>query len=126
MANGGIQTFTVVGMAQIHGTPFSVASVALSGFLLFSAGGVLLGGIIADRTKDRLGASDMAVVAMRRTLMEGATQCAASGQPHPAAAKAWLITEGFMELRRAPRLWRRLMLAWALLLAALIFLTLAA
>jgi MFS family permease len=50
MANGGIQTFTVVGMAQIHGTPFSVASVALSGFLLCSAGGVLLGGIIADRT----------------------------------------------------------------------------
>ncbi|MNI21195.1 hypothetical protein D3C73_747060 [compost metagenome] len=43
-----------------------------------------------------------------------------------AVAKAWLITEGFMELRRAPRLWRRLMLAWALLLAALIFLTLAA
>lgn len=50
MANGGIQTFTVVGLAQIHGTPFSVASVALSGFLLCSAGGVLLGGIIADRT----------------------------------------------------------------------------
>jgi FSR family fosmidomycin resistance protein-like MFS transporter len=50
MANGGIQTFTVVGMAAIHGTPASVANVALSGFLLFSAGGVLLGGIIADRT----------------------------------------------------------------------------
>ncbi|WP_428686163.1 MFS transporter [Reyranella sp.] len=50
MANGGIQVFTVVGMAQIHGTPADVASVALSGFLLFSAGGVLLGGIIADRT----------------------------------------------------------------------------
>ena len=50
MANGGIQTFTVVGMGAIHGTPASVANVALSGFLLFSAGGVLLGGIIADRT----------------------------------------------------------------------------
>jgi len=50
MASGGIQTFTVVGMAAIHGTPASVANVALSGFLLFSAGGVLLGGIIADRT----------------------------------------------------------------------------
>jgi FSR family fosmidomycin resistance protein-like MFS transporter len=50
MANGGIQTFTVVGLAQIHGTPFAAASMALSGFLLFSAGGVLLGGIIADRT----------------------------------------------------------------------------
>ncbi len=50
MANGGIQTFTVVGMGAIHGTPFSVANVALSGFLLCSAFGVLLGGIIADRT----------------------------------------------------------------------------
>lgn len=50
MVNSGIQTFTVVGMAAIHGTSFSIASVALSGFLLCSAGGVLLGGIIADRT----------------------------------------------------------------------------
>jgi MFS transporter, FSR family, fosmidomycin resistance protein len=50
MANGGIQTFTVVGMGALHGTPASVANVALSGFLLCSAGGVLLGGIIADRT----------------------------------------------------------------------------
>jgi phthalate 4,5-dioxygenase len=31
-------------------------------------------------------------VAMRRTLMEGATQCAATGQPHPAAANAWLFS----------------------------------
>jgi cytochrome c oxidase subunit IV len=41
-----------------------------------------------------------------------------------AVGKAWLITEGFMELRRAPRLWRRLMLAWALVLAVLVGLTL--
>jgi MFS family permease len=50
MANGGFQTFTVVGLGAIWGTPASVANVALSGFLLFSAAGVLLGGIIADRT----------------------------------------------------------------------------
>ena len=50
MANGGIQTFTVVGMEAIHGTSFSAANVALSGFLLMSAAGVLLGGVIADRT----------------------------------------------------------------------------
>lgn len=50
MANGGIQTFTVVGLEAIHGTTFSAANVALSGFLLCSAFGVLLGGIIADRT----------------------------------------------------------------------------
>src|SRR5262245_42120834 len=50
MANGGVTTYTVVGLGAIHGTPASAANVALSGFLLFSAGGVLLGGLIADRT----------------------------------------------------------------------------
>ncbi|MNC84027.1 hypothetical protein D3C75_1383210 [compost metagenome] len=41
-----------------------------------------------------------------------------------AVGKAWLITDGFMEMRHAPRLWRRLMLSWAVVLAALIGLTL--
>ncbi|WP_426139115.1 cytochrome C oxidase subunit IV family protein [Pseudomonas sp. DWP3-1-2] len=41
-----------------------------------------------------------------------------------AVCKAWLITDGFMELRRAPRLWRRLMLSWALVLAVLVGLSL--
>ncbi len=41
-----------------------------------------------------------------------------------AVGKAWLITEGFMELRHAPRLWRLLMLSWALVLAAVVGLTL--
>ncbi len=50
MANGGIQTFSVVSMGVLHGTPASVANVGLSGFLLMSALGVLLGGVIADRT----------------------------------------------------------------------------
>jgi phthalate 4,5-dioxygenase len=46
-------------------------------------------GPIADRTREHLGTSDMAVIAMRRALMDGATQCATTGQPHPAAAHAW-------------------------------------
>ena len=50
MANGGIQTFSVVALGSLHGTPASVANMGLSGFLLFSAAGVLVGGIIADRT----------------------------------------------------------------------------
>ncbi|NUT84203.1 cytochrome C oxidase subunit IV family protein [Pseudomonas sp. NA13] len=37
-----------------------------------------------------------------------------------AVAKAWLIADGFMELRHAPRLWRRLVLSWAALLATVI------
>ena len=43
-----------------------------------------------------------------------------------ALGKARLISDGFMELRRAPRLWRRLMLAWPLLLTTLTALTLLA
>ena len=50
MANGGIQTFSVVSLGAIHGTSAEVANIGLSGFLLFSAAGVLLGGFIADRT----------------------------------------------------------------------------
>jgi MFS family permease len=50
MANGGIQTFSVVSLGALHGTSASVANIGLSGFLLMSAAGVLLGGIIADRT----------------------------------------------------------------------------
>ncbi|TCV65191.1 cytochrome C oxidase subunit IV family protein [Pseudomonas fluorescens] len=41
-----------------------------------------------------------------------------------AVTKAWLIADGFMELRHAPRLWRRLILSWAALLAVLIASTL--
>src|SRR5438270_897336 len=50
MANGGIQTFAVVSLGAIHGTSAATANIGLSGFLLFSALGVLLGGFIADRT----------------------------------------------------------------------------
>lgn len=41
-----------------------------------------------------------------------------------AVTKAWLIADGFMELRHAPRLWRWLVLSWAVLLAVLIASTL--
>ena len=50
MSNGGINNFSVVALGELWGTPAASANVALSGFLLMSAFGVLLGGIIADRT----------------------------------------------------------------------------
>jgi hypothetical protein len=37
-----------------------------------------------------------------------------------AVAKAWLIVDGFMELRHGPRLWRWLLLGWPLALAMLL------
>jgi MFS family permease len=51
MANGGLQNFSVVALGSLHGTPATAANLALSGFLLLSAAGVLVGGIIADRTR---------------------------------------------------------------------------
>ena len=34
-----------------------------------------------------------------------------------AVAKAWLISDRFMELRHAPRMWRGLLFSWALVMA---------
>ncbi len=34
-----------------------------------------------------------------------------------ALAKAWLITDGFMELRHAPLMWRLLLLGWPIAMA---------
>ena len=48
----------------------------------------------------------------------GATLLMASAVLLAALGKAWLITDGFMELRHAPRLWRGLLLAWPLAMAA--------
>ncbi|MCY1549607.1 Prokaryotic Cytochrome C oxidase subunit IV [compost metagenome] len=41
-----------------------------------------------------------------------------------ALGKAWLITDGFMELRHAPRLWRGLLLGWPLAMGLGVLLTL--
>ncbi|MGE3651369.1 MAG: MFS transporter [Reyranellaceae bacterium] len=50
LSGGGIQAFSVVALGQIIGTPASTANIALSAYLLLSALGVLVGGLLADRT----------------------------------------------------------------------------
>ena len=50
LASGGLQAFTVVALVSLHDTPLAAASGALTGYLFASALGVLLGGVIADRT----------------------------------------------------------------------------
>lgn len=42
-----------------------------------------------------------------------------------ALVKAWVITEGFMELRHAPPLWRLLLFGWPLAMAGGILLAIA-
>ena len=54
----------------------------------------------------------------------GSTLLLAVGVMAIALIKAWLITDGFMELRHAPRAWRLLLLAWPLVLVLGVLLTL--
>lgn len=51
LAGGGISNFSIVALVALYNTPLWVANTALSSFLLMGALGVLLGGVIADRTR---------------------------------------------------------------------------
>ncbi|MBX6745494.1 MAG: MFS transporter, partial [Acetobacteraceae bacterium] len=51
LATGGVQNFSVVALASGYGVSIAAANMALTGFLLLSAIGVLAGGLIADRTR---------------------------------------------------------------------------
>jgi MFS transporter, FSR family, fosmidomycin resistance protein len=50
VSGGGINNFSVVAFSALYGTPLATANTALTGFLLMGALGVLLGGVVADRT----------------------------------------------------------------------------
>ena len=54
----------------------------------------------------------------------GATLALAGGVLLAAFGKAWLITDGFMELRHASWPWRLLLLGWPLVIAVGVLLTL--
>jgi MFS family permease len=45
----GIYAFTINGLIDLHGTSYTIANAALTGFLMASSFGVLLGGYLADR-----------------------------------------------------------------------------
>ena len=49
--NGGLNTYLVVALGALHGTPVSIANMALTGLLAMNAAGVLAGGLLAGRTK---------------------------------------------------------------------------
>jgi MFS transporter, FSR family, fosmidomycin resistance protein len=50
VSSGGMTSFSVVALGELYATPLTVANLALSAFLLMNAIGILLGGVIADRT----------------------------------------------------------------------------
>ena len=47
----GIQTFSVSALVALYGAPLGLATGALTAFLLGTAGGVVLGGVLADQTR---------------------------------------------------------------------------
>ncbi|MBR0660083.1 MFS transporter [Neoroseomonas oryzicola] len=51
LSNGGLQNFSVAAWVDGQGLSLTLANAALTGFLFASAGGVLFGGVVADRTK---------------------------------------------------------------------------
>lgn len=50
MAVIGVQTFGVSGLMRVYETPMAAATACLTAFLLGSAAGTLVGGLLADRT----------------------------------------------------------------------------
>ncbi|MGH6904704.1 MAG: MFS transporter [Geminicoccaceae bacterium] len=51
MFTSGVQSFSVTALNGLHGIDLAFANVILSAFLITSAGGVLIGGLVADRTE---------------------------------------------------------------------------
>lgn len=51
LAQGGLKNFSIAGLEAVHDTNLSIAGSALTGFLLASAFGVLVGGWVADHWK---------------------------------------------------------------------------
>jgi MFS transporter, FSR family, fosmidomycin resistance protein len=50
MMSGGMYNYSVVALGALNATPVTTANIALSTYLLLSAGGVLIGGLLVGRT----------------------------------------------------------------------------
>ncbi len=66
MTTSGVLTFSVVAAMDLHGISLGMAGAALTGFLFASAAGVLIGGVMADRTgrHDRVAAAAFVATAL--------------------------------------------------------------
>jgi MFS family permease len=65
----GIYAFTINGLIDLHGTPYTLANIALTGFLLASSFGVLLGGYLADRVGRHDLVASVALIVAAATIM---------------------------------------------------------
>jgi len=71
MINGGMFNYSVVALGELYDTPAAVANSALSGLLLLSAVGVLVGGVAATRVSRHayVAALGLAAMALTATLI---------------------------------------------------------
>jgi FSR family fosmidomycin resistance protein-like MFS transporter len=85
-----VSAFSVAALVAIYDAPLALAAGTLTGYMLGSAGGVVLGGFLADRMRRHalFAAAGMAVAA-------GLTVVLASGLPPTAALVALLTLIGF-------------------------------
>lgn len=51
IAGGGLRNFAVAGLAETHDVAATIANAAFTAFLVANAAGVLVGGLLADKTK---------------------------------------------------------------------------
>ncbi len=71
MISGGIYNYSVVALGALYATPVTIANTALTGNLLFSAIGVLAGGLLVARTTRHgaVAATGLAVMALLTALI---------------------------------------------------------
>ena len=86
----GVQTFGVTTLVRVYETPLALATAALTAFLLGGAGGILAGGLLADRVRrhDVVAAGGLAVAAGFMILL-------ASGTVAPSLLSPILALTGF-------------------------------
>ncbi len=62
MGNGGLRTFLGVALWELYATPQVIAGMALTGLMAGTAGGILAGGFLADRTGPQIWVACMTLV----------------------------------------------------------------
>ena len=82
-ASSGLQTFSITALASGYGIALKIATLGLTFYLIGSAGGMVLGGFLADRTRHhhRVAMGGMATAGTLMLLLSGVAGHAASVVP---------------------------------------------
>ncbi|HEY7231682.1 MAG TPA: MFS transporter [Pseudolabrys sp.] len=69
MMSSGLYNYSVVALGALYGTPVTTANAALTGNLLFSAAGVLMGGVLVTRVKHHGMVATLGLIAMALSVL---------------------------------------------------------